>query len=394
MILKDKKILLGVCGSISFYKAFEILSSLKKLGADVYVMLSDGALKFVNYEAFEALSNHKVLCTKTENWQEGINHIEYSKMDLIVLAPASVNSINKLAHGFCDNIFIETLIASKAPIIIAPAANTNMLENEITKDSIKTLKEKGVKFIEPVTKTLACGDVGKGALAEIESIINAVKKEFLKDDFYVGRTIIITGGSTSEKIDDVRVITNLSSGKTSKALADAFYLLGANVVFISSYDYNAPYKLLKFDSSFGLQSALLTQKMNAGDIVLMTAAVSDFIPNKVKGKISKDDVDGVLTLNFRKNEDIISKVTTPGVKKIGFKLEVKQNSSVDLAKKALKDKGLDAICLNILNDVLTFGSENTKIRFITKDENIETIEGSKQNVAFELAELIKRLFNE
>ena len=106
------------------------------------------------------------------------------------------------------------------------------------------------------------------------------------------------------------------------------------------------------------------------------------------------DVDGVLTLNFRKNEDIISKVTTPGVKKIGFKLEVKQNSSVDLAKKALKDKGLDAICLNILNDVLTFGSENTKIRFITKDENIETIEGSKQNVAFELAELIKRLFNE
>ena len=181
MILKDKKILLGVCGSISFYKAFEILSSLKKLGADVYIMLSDGALKFVNYEAFEALSNHKVLCTKTENWQEGINHIEYSKMDLIVLAPASVNSINKLAHGFCDNIFIETLIASKAPIIIAPAANTNMLENEITKDSIKKLKEKGVKFIEPVTKTLACGDVGKGALAEIESIINAVKKEFLKD---------------------------------------------------------------------------------------------------------------------------------------------------------------------------------------------------------------------
>ena len=111
MILKDKKILLGVCGSISFYKAFEILSNLKKLGADVYVMLSDGALKFVNYEAFEALSNHKVLCTKTENWQEGINHIEYSKMDLIVLAPASVNSINKLAHGFCSLfIFIVSFI--------------------------------------------------------------------------------------------------------------------------------------------------------------------------------------------------------------------------------------------------------------------------------------------
>ncbi len=180
----------------------------------------------------------------------------------------------------------------------------------------------------------------------------------------------------------------------ASALADAFYLLGANVIFISSYDYNVPYKLLKFDSSFGLQSALLTQKMNAGDIVIMAAAVSDFIPNKVKGKISKDDVDGVLTLNFRKNEDIISKITTPGVKKIGFKLEVKQSSSVDLAKKALKDKGLDAICLNVLNDVLTFGSENTKISFISKNKDIETIEGPKQSVAFKLAELIKSLFDE
>lgn len=394
MILKNKKILLGVCGSISFYKAFEILSKLKKLGADVYIMLSDGALKFVHYEAFEALCEHKVLCTKTENWQEGINHIEYSKMDLIVLAPASVNSINKLAHGFCDNVFIETLIASKAPIILAPAANTNMLENEITKDSIKALKEKGVKFVEPIAKTLACGDFGKGALAQVDTIINSIKKEFLQDKFYTGKTVIITGGSTSEKIDDVRVITNLSSGKTSKALADAFYMLGANVVFISSYEYDVPYKLLKFDSSFGLQSALLTQKMKAGDIVIMAAAVSDFIPNKIKGKINKDDIDSVLTLNFRKNEDIISKVTTPGVKKIGFKLEVKSNSSVENAKKALKEKKLDAVCLNTLNDVLTFGSDNTKISFITKDKDIKTAQGLKQNVAFEIATFIKSLFDE
>ena len=391
MTLKNKKILLGVCGSISFYKAFDILSRLKKLGADVYVMLSDGALDFVDYGAFEALSNHRVLCSKNLDWQDGLSHIQYSKMDLVLIAPASVNTINKFAHGFCDNVFIETLVATKAPIIIAPAANHNMLENQTTIESIKTLKQRGVTFIEPVNKVLACGDEGKGALADTNDIVNATIRELYKDEFYKNKTVIITGGSTSEKIDDVRVISNLSSGKTSKALADAFYYMGANVVFISSYDYEVPYKLIKFDSSFGLQSALLSQKIKEGDIVVMAAAVSDFIPNKVKGKIDKESVTGVLSLNFRKNEDIISKVTTKSVKKIGFKLEVKTYQSLENAKKSLINKNLDAVCLNVLNDVLTFGSEKTKISFITKDGVIEIPENTKQNSAFAIANLVKSL---
>ncbi|NLK67275.1 MAG: bifunctional phosphopantothenoylcysteine decarboxylase/phosphopantothenate--cysteine ligase CoaBC [Campylobacteraceae bacterium] len=391
MKLKDKKILLGVCGSISFYKAFEILSKLKKLGADVYVMLSDGALNFVNYESFEALSEHRVLCSKNLDWQAGLNHIEYSKMDLVLIAPASVNTINKYARGFCDNVFIETLIATKAPIMIAPAANNNMLENEITKESIESLRKKGVTFIEPVTKTLACGDVGKGALADVDTIVNSAIRELCKDEFYAGRTVIVTGGATSEKIDDVRVISNLSSGKTSKALADAFYYLGADVVFISSYDYSVPYKLIKFDSSFGLQSALLSQNLKEGDIVVMAAAVSDFIPNKIKGKIDKESTGEVLTLNFRKNEDIISKVKTKGVKKIGFKLEVNTKDALNNAKKTLATKDLDAICLNVLNDVLTFGGDKTKISFITKDGITEIPAGTKEDSALEIAQLIKSL---
>lgn len=137
-----KKILLAVCGSISFYKAFEILSELKKENFDVYVALSEGVLKFVDYHAFDALCEHPVLCSKTEDWQEGLNHIEYAKMDLILVAPASVNTINKLAWGVCDNIFLQTLIASDAKILIAPAANEKMLTNPITKNCIHILKEK------------------------------------------------------------------------------------------------------------------------------------------------------------------------------------------------------------------------------------------------------------
>lgn len=389
--LRNKKILLAVCGSISFYKAFDILSRLKKLGADVYVMLSDGALEFVDYKAFEALCEHRVLCSKNLDWQTGLNHIEYSKMDLVLIAPASVNSINKLAHGFCDNVFIETLIATKAPIIIAPAANNNMLENKTTQYSIDVLKSRGVTFVEPVIKLLACKDVGKGALAEVDDIIDAVIKEFYRDEFYKGKTVIITGGSTSEKIDDVRIISNLSSGKTSKALADAFYYLGANVIFISSYDYQVPYRLIKFDSSFGLLSALLTQKMNEGDIIIMAAAVSDFIPNKIKGKIDKDNIGNVLSLNFRKNDDIITKINYKGIKKIGFKLEVKTSNSIQNAKKSLETKELDAVCLNVLDDVLTFGSDKTKISFLTRDKVIDIPEDTKVNTAYEVANLIKSL---
>ncbi|NLY03329.1 MAG: bifunctional phosphopantothenoylcysteine decarboxylase/phosphopantothenate--cysteine ligase CoaBC [Campylobacter sp.] len=391
-MLNNKKILVAVCGSISFYKAYEIISKLKKLNADVYVGLSDGALKFASPQSFEALSGNKVICSKTANWSEGINHIKYSKFDLVLIAPATVNTINKLANGICDSVFMDTLIASSnVPLLIAPAANYRMLEHFSYKINSKLLSENGATFVNPVTKTLVCGETGKGALAEVDNIIYAVIREFFKDSYYVGKTIIITGGPTTEKIDDVRVISNLSSGKMGKALADAFYYLGANVIFISSVEFNTPYKLLKFDSSFGLKSAIESQKYNNGDILIMAAAVSDFIPNKIKGKLTKSDYHEVFTLNFKQNMDILSSVKIPNLVKIGFKLEVERKTGLENAKKMLNEKGLDAVCLNVLNQDVKFGGDTTKITFITEKNTTEIPLNSKENVSFEIAKLIKSI---
>lgn len=390
-----KKVLLAVCGSISFYKAFDLLSALKKDSSfDVYVMLSEGALKFVNYKAFEALCEHPVLCSKTENWQEGINHIEYSKMDIVVIAPASVNTINKLAWGVCDNVFMQTLIATSAPLVIAPAANPGMLENPITKSCVDILKNttKSV-FVEPVTKTLACGEVGQGGLANSEAILLAMKRTLLEDKFYTNKMVVVTGGPTIEKIDTVRGVTNFSSGKFSKAIADAFYLLGANVTLISSIDYmNLPYKLVKFESSIGLKSALESTKFKSNSILVMAAAVSDYIPKvRYKDKVRKSEMGDIWNLRLGVNDDIISTIKATGLKKIGFKLETDKDTALEEAKHMLINKNLNAVCLNVFDDNVKFNSDVTQITYITKDDTVQIKLAPKSEVAMQLAKLIKNL---
>ncbi len=390
-MLKNKKILLAVSGSISFYKAYELLSLFKKAEAKVYVALSNGVLEFCSPVGFEALSENKVLCEKTKDWTSGLNHIDYSKVDLVVIAPASTNTINKLANGICDNVFMETLIASKAPLVIAPAANTNMLDNPATKRALEQLREDGAYIVKPVSKRLACGDFGNGALASVENIFLAACRAIKADEFYHDKKVVVTAGPTIEKLDDVRAITNLSSGKMGRALADAFYLFGADVTLISSVTTEAPYKIVKFESSVGLESALTNQKLKKGDIIVMAAAVSDFIPVRVRGKISKDEVGSLISLNFKQNKDIISTLKFDGVKKIGFKLETDKKEGLKRAKNMLKDKNLDAVCLNVLDEIVQFGSSQTRIVFIANNKEEELALDSKANIAFKIAELIKSL---
>ena len=392
--MAKKKVLLAVCGSISFYKSFEILSRLKKENFDVYVMLSEGALKFVNYKAYEALCDHPVLCSQTEDWQEGVNHIEYAKVDLVLIAPASVNTINKLAWGVCDNVFMQTLIATKAQLVIAPAANTKMLENPITKNCIEILQNKtNAILIDPVEKTLACGEFGKGALPEPKMIVSEVKRAIYEDKFYKNKLVVITGGPTIEKIDNVRGITNFSSGKLAKALADAFYYLGAEVILISSIEYDElPYKLVKFESSIGLKSALESTKFRENSYLVMAAAVSDYIPKvRYKEKMKKEEIGEIWNLRLGLNDDIISSFRAMGVKKIGFKLETDKENALNGAKKMLNEKGLDAVCLNVLDDVVKFGGDVTRITYITKTGETEIKTATKNEVAFQIAKLTKSL---
>ncbi len=391
MMLKNKKILIAVCGSIAFYKAFEILSLLKKQGADVYVALSDGALEFCSVSGFEALSEHKILSSQTQNWQDGVNHIAYSKMDLVLIAPASVNTINKLTAGICDNVFMQTLIAaSHVPLVVAPAANNNMIEHFATQNSLEILKKNGALIVEPVLKTLACRDIGKGGLASPEVIVEAAIKKLSKP-LFVGKKVVITGGATTEKIDDVRAITNFSSGKMAKALARAFYYAGAEVKLLASFKVeNEPFESLEFSSSSELLE-LCKSECESANLLVMCAAVSDFVPTKVDGKIKKEDVGEILSLSLKRNVDILQSLKEFSCKKIGFKLEISNESALKSARSMLEKKGLDAVCLNILGEKNGFASEQNEINFITKNSETLLPLAAKDEIARHIVELAANL---
>ena len=343
-----KTILLAISGSIAFYKSYELISLFKKEDFRVKVLLSNGLLKFASKMSFEALVD-EVLCEENESWQNSNNHIAFSKdVDLVLFAPASVNSINKLAFGIADNLFIQTLIAANKPLIIAPAANTNMFHHFSTQNSLKILKENKALIIEPICKVLACKDEGVGALAEVKDIFNITKRELLKEKFWCDKSVVITGGSTRERIDDVRCVSNFSSGKMAKAIADAFYFLGARVKLLSSVEFDTPYELCKFESS-------------------------------------KD-----LNLHLSLNEDLLKTCKFQG-KKIGFKMEFDSQNALENAKKSLKDKQLDMVCLNIIDQKNYFGSDQNELYFITlNNENKSTLQ-SKEKLAFELVKWCEKL---
>ena len=390
-MLKNKKILLAVCGSIAFYKAYEILSLLKKQGADVYVALSDGALEFCSISGFEALSEHKILSSQTQNWQDGVNHIAYSKMDLVLIAPASVNTINKLTAGICDNVFMQTLIAaSHVPLVVAPAANNNMIEHFATQNSLEILKKNGALVVEPVLKTLACGDIGKGGLASPEVIVEAAIKRLSKP-LFAGKKVVITGGATTEKIDDVRAITNFSSGKMARALARAFYYAGAEVKLLASFETSSePFLSLKFSSSSELLEHCKSE-CGGANLLVMCAAVSDFVPTKTHGKIKKEDVKESLNLSLKRNVDILQSLKEFKCKKIGFKLEISSESALKSARSMLEKKGLDAVCLNVLGEKNGFASEQNEVNFITKNNEILLPLASKDEIAGRIVELAANL---
>ena len=400
MLLKDKTILLAVSGSIAFYKAYELISALKKCACKVKVLLSDGALNFATHLSFEALCDG-VLSKENESWagaknlsqmcENDKNHIAFSKdCDAIIFAPASVNSINKLANGIADNLFIQTLIAANAPLIIAPAANTRMLNHFSTQNSLEILRKNNAIIVPPICKNLACGELGAGGLADINTIIFALKRVLLRDEFFVGKKVVITGGGTREKIDEVRYIGNFSSGKMAKALADAFYALGAKVTLLSSIDFeNLPYESKHFESVAELE-ALMSEHKN-DDFLLMSAAVSDFSPTFHKGKLKKSDFKQGLSLSLKPTKDLLKSLEFKG-KKIGFKLEFDEKNALENAKNSLKEKKLDMICLNVVNAKnKAFESDFNAITLITKDFTGDLGLKSKVELAFEIAKRCKEL---
>lgn len=400
--LKDAKITLCVSSSISFYKAFEILSLLRRANAKVRIAMSEQTLKFCSPLAFEALSGECVLVGDSKP----LAHIEYAKCDLMIIAPATANTINKIALGIADNAMLSCILACRAPKLIAPAANTAMLENPATQNSLKVLKERGFIVVNSCEKTLACGDVGKGALASPKDIvlsaarmlgansrIPSINSRIPSANSRISK-VIITAGACYEMIDDVRAITNLSSGKMGLALAFAYYLRGFDVTLISSAQ-NLPKSMenlefLSFKNSAELLEILKNKKLAKDDLLVMAAAISDYIPvKKAKGKIKKSGAN--LNLELKENIDILSSLKELKCKKIGFKMEMDEQSALSSAKNMLENKALDAVCLNVLKAQNYFGSEQNEVLFITKNSQKMLKMASKYEIAAQIARLSENL---
>jgi len=395
-LLSGKKILLGVTGSIAIYKSLELIRLFIKAGAEVKVVMSEDAKRFVTPLTFETLSQNKVLHGDTESWAEGLSHIHSGKWaDLFIIAPCSVNTINKLSHGIADNLITQTAIAFAKHMLIAPSANTNMMLNPITQESLAKLFSLGYEIIQPQSKLLACNDEGIGALADVEDIFYHCARTLLKEPFWDERTVVITGGGTYEKIDDVRCLTNFSSGKQAAALASAYYLAGANVTLISSGEMptNSAIETLHVKSSQELDTALRTKLSQCASApknsyLVMAAAVSDFIPTQAhQGKLKKESLGETYTMELKRNVDILQELPRHSLKVIGFKAEMDASHALENALSMLHKKKLDAVCLNIITEVNTFGSAFNRINFITQEENVTLPLADKLTIARTIVEL-------
>ena len=420
MLLEGKKILVGVTGSIAIYKALELIRRYIKAGAEVRVVMSEGAQRFVTPLTFEALTRNRVLTSDTESWADENNHIDIGKWaDLYVIAPVTANTINKLSNGIADNLITQIALAyTQKQILLAPAANTQMYQNNTTKASLKMLKLLNFEEVSPQSKLLACGDEGTGALADPEDIFHKSAQILLKDPYWTNRRVVVTGGGTKEKIDDVRYISNFSSGKMAAALSKALYYKGADVcllatqkidglpgdLYVIEVDDSAELKEYLVDAIRVAKKGVLTKATLMDDSVpeliqkkpylFMAAAVSDYVPKYPQtGKLKKEMLGEEWCLEMKKNEDILASINKEGIFAVGFKAESDPDTALANAKAMLAQKGLDAVCLNNISEN-PFGSDENQITLITPERTIELPKADKLTLSLALLAQLEQMDRE
>ena len=369
-MLSGKRILLGVTGSIAAYKAVDVLRRLKESGADVRVVMTKNATRFISPLTFEALSGRPVLCDEFLDWEKSsLGHIDVSAdLDLALIAPATANIIGKAAAGIADDALTSALMALECPVVMAPAMNDRMYRNPALRRNIQLLKEQGVRFIEPEAGPLACGTTGQGRLADPQRIVQEVSSMLASQDF-TGVTILVTAGPTREPIDTVRFISNPSSGRMGYAIAAAARDRGAQVVLISGpSDLPSPYgvKTVQVLSADDMYRAVM-EHIGGTQIVIMAAAVSDFKPATFTDrKIKKQEAPTILQLE--PTRDILLDLGKAASKRflVGFAAEtdnIRQN-----ALKKLQEKNLDMIVANdLMKAGAGFGSETNSVTIIDRD---------------------------
>ncbi len=409
-LLENKCVLLLVSGSIAAYKSLELTRLLFKSGASIQVVMSKGAKKFIKPLSFEALSHHKVLHDRNEKWyydyQNALHHNHIAcaaSADLLIFAPLSANSLSKIAHALADNTISTTFLACASPKILAPSMNTNMLNSPITQSNLKRLKDSNHIILDTKNALLACDTKGDGAMAEPLEILFKASQTLLKDAYFENREVIVMGGASVEKIDSVRVISNLSSGIQASALALALYFKGAKVTFItSSFPTPLPKEiasvLVSDTKSYenALNNAAKNLKKHALKPLLFNlAAISDYAPKtSFNHKLKKSEIGGTLNIECVQNKDLLASVDPNQFIKIGFKAEDDQQNAIKNAQNLLKpfqDNGKDCsvAALNLIKDSRPFGSLENELWLFSHKKTQKIPSMNKLEASFKILDFIK-----
>lgn len=392
-MLEGKTVLLGVTGSIAAYKIAYLASMLKKQQADVHVLMTRNATNFINPITFETLTGNKCLVdTFDRNFQFQVEHVSIAKKaDVVMIAPASANVIGKLAHGIADDMLTTTIIACRCKKFISPAMNTNMFENPIVQDNLKTLEHYGYEVIDPAVGYLACGDTGAGKMPEPETLLNYILRECACEKDMKGLKVLVTAGPTQEAIDPVRYITNHSSGKMGYAIAKMAMLRGADVTLVSGRTALAPppfVKVVPVVTARDMYEAV-TSVSQEQDIIIKAAAVADYRPASVSDeKIKKKDDD--MSIALERTDDILKYLgehKPEGQFLCGFSMETENmigNSRVKLTR-----KNLDMVAANNVKMAgAGFQGDTNVLTLITQDEEVSLPLMSKEDAAGKILDKI------
>ena len=398
-MLKGKTVLLGVTGSIAAYKIAYLASALKKLHAEVHVLMTKNATNFITPITFESLTGTKCLVdTFDRNFQFQVEHVSIAKKaDVVMIAPASANVIGKLAHGIADDMLTTTIMACKCKKFISPAMNTNMFENPILQDNLKTLEHYGYEVIQPASGYLACGDTGAGKMPEPETLLSYILREIAKEKDLEGKKVLVTAGPTQESIDPVRYITNHSSGKMGYALAKAAMLRGADVTLVSGPCSITPPPFVKVVPVVTAKDMFdaVTSVSAEQDIIIKAAAVADYRPvNIFDEKVKKKDEE--MSIALEKTDDILKYLgehRTPQQFLCGFSMETQNMLGNSRAK--LGKKHLDMVAANNLKVAgAGFQGDTNVLTLITQDEDVSLELMSKEDAANVILDKILSIIKE
>ena len=389
MTVENKNILIGITGGIAAYKICELIRLFKKNNANVKTVVTKNALEFVTALTLQTLSQETVYTEQFNTEDKKPEHIALCDWeDVFVIAPASANTIGKIANGICDNLLTSLACACQKQIIFAPAMNTGMWNNKAVQDNINKLKNNGAVFVEPEEGFLACGTDGKGRLANINKIYEQVCECLTQKQFLKGKKIVITAGGTKENFDPVRYIGNHSSGKMGTALADRAFEAGAEVCLIKTFSLKRSYKTVDVTSAAQMFETV-KKEFETADVLIMAAAVADYRPQKVEELKLKKDSAEELVLKLVKNPDILSemcKIKKEGQIVIGFCAE--SNNLLDYAKQKIQKKNCDYLIANDISRKDTgFSSDYNEVFILDRNLTVTKLEkDTKYNIAKKILE--------